>query len=241
MKKLIAGNWKMNGDGDMAEAFDMALADAVLTQDHVEWLICPPFPYIASLANIQRGGQDCSAYESGAYTGEIAASMLSDMSCRYCIVGHSERRQYHGETDEHVRAKAERLIDNGVIPIICVGETLEEREQGRAVEIVESQIMASVPSSSASSETCVLAYEPVWAIGTGMAATSSDVKKMHEMIRTLLETSLAQCAKMRILYGGSVKPSNAQELLTIDNVDGALIGGASLKVDDFLAIGMALK
>lgn len=240
MKKLIAGNWKMNGDGETAEFFDTAFESHVQNSDHVEWLICPPFPYIASLGYLQRGAQDCSAHEGGAYTGEVAASMLADMGCRYCVVGHSERRQYHDETNERVRQKAERLIENGIKPIICVGETLEDREAGKAFDVVKTQILDTVPSS-ATSYNAVLAYEPVWAIGTGMAATSCDVQKMHGMIRVLLETSLAQASEMRILYGGSVKPSNAAELLNIDNVNGALIGGASLKVEDFLAIGLAVE
>lgn len=240
MNKLIAGNWKMNGNGETAEVFDNAMEEALQIHDHVEWLICPPFPYIASLVNLQRGGQDCSAHESGAYTGEVAASMLKDMGCNYCIVGHSERRSIHKETNELVKAKAKQLMAYNIKPIICVGESLEEREAGNAYEVVKQQIVNSLPEG-VTSENAVIAYEPVWAIGTGKAATLCDVTKMHGMIRELLKSSLATAVEMRILYGGSVKPSNAAELLNADNVDGALIGGASLKAEDFIAIGSAVK
>ncbi len=238
MKKLIAGNWKMNGSFDMAEAFDSAMEH--VTNETVDWLICPPTPYIVNIANTLRGGQDCSTSEEGAFTGEISAKMLDDIGCDFCIVGHSERRTMHGETNETVKAKAEQLLNNDIAAIVCVGETLDEREQGIEFKVVEKQIRESLPSGATSSNT-VIAYEPVWAIGTGKAATSDDVLKMHGMIRSLLETILADGVEMRILYGGSVKPSNAAELLNLDNVDGALIGGASLQVDDFVAIGNAVK
>ena len=240
MKKLIAGNWKMNSDGDTAEHFDHAMETTLLHVTHVEWLICPSFPYIASLANLQRGAQDCSAHESGAYTGEVSASMLADMGCTYCIVGHSERRTNHNETSGLVRQKAEQLLKNNIKPIICVGETLQEREEGRAFDVVKKQIIESVPESATSKNT-VIAYEPVWAIGTGKSASLCDVTKMHGNIRELLKSSLAHGAEMRILYGGSVKPSNASELLNVENVDGALIGGASLSHEDFIAIGEAVE
>ena len=240
MKKLIAGNWKMNGNGDTAEAFDNDMEEVLNKYSHVEWLICPPFPYIASLSNLQRGAQDCSAYDSGAYTGEVSAAMLADMGCTYCIVGHSERRTLHMEDNKLVRNKVKQLLSHNIRPIICVGETLEEREAGQAYEVVSRQILESL-SDNITSENAVLAYEPVWAIGTGKAATLCDVTKMHGMIRDLLKSSLATAAKMRILYGGSVKPSNAAELLNADNVDGALIGSASLLHEDFIAIGKAVE
>ena len=239
MKKLIAGNWKMNGNGDSAESFDNAMEDTINKITHVDWLICPPYPYIASITNTLRGAQDCSAYIEGAFTGEVSASMLADMSCRYCIVGHSERRSQHNETSELIRKKAEQLIDNNIIAIICVGETLEERQNDKAFSVVKKQITESLPKE-ASPDNVVIAYEPVWAIGTGMAATLCDVNKMHGMIRDLLKSVLAHGSEMRILYGGSVKPSNAAELLDNDNVNGALIGGASLNHEDFIAIGTAV-
>jgi triosephosphate isomerase len=240
MKKLIAGNWKLNGDADMAERFDTDIADIVKDNPHVEWLVCPPYPYIASLSHLQRGAQDCSAHDKGAYTGEVAATMLADMGCTYCIVGHSERRAHFGEDNVLVKQKAAQLLKQNIKPIICVGETLEEREQGKAVDVVQSQITESLPDG-AHAENTVIAYEPVWAIGTGKAASLCDITKMHSAIRDHLKSLLADGAEMRILYGGSVKPDNAQDILNSENVGGALIGGASLKADDFAAIGMAVK
>ena len=240
MKKLIAGNWKMNIDGDAAEAFDTNMAETLEKNNNVEWLICPPYPYIACLTNLQRGGQDCSAHENGAYTGEISAQMLADMSCTYCIVGHSERRTMHSETNKEIKTKAEQLLKNGIKPIICVGETLEERENGSAYDVVAKQISESLPDQT-TTENAVIAYEPVWAIGTGKAATLEDVITMHHYIREHLKSFLAQAAEIRILYGGSVKPSNASGLLNASNVGGALSGGASLKTEDFIAIGAAVK
>jgi triosephosphate isomerase len=237
MKKLIAGNWKMHGDLLMVNDFDEAMVGA---SDAVDWLVCAPFTLIAGFENSVRGAQDCSAFDSGAYTGEISASMVSEMGADYCIAGHSERRQYHAETNDIVREKSYRIIEQDMTAIICVGETLDAREGGMAKKIVEAQILESLPSS-ATADNVVIAYEPVWAIGTGRAATSDDVASMHGFIRNLLKTTLADGAEMRILYGGSVKPSNASDLLNLDNVDGALIGGASLKSDDFLAIGNAVK
>ena len=237
MKKLIAGNWKLNGGFDMAEDFDVAMEGASNT---VEWVVCPPFLYLGNFTNVKRGAQDCSAHVEGAYTGEISAAMLADFGCDYCIVGHSERRAMHGETNEIVKAKAKRVIEQNITAIICVGETLEERETNKTKGVVETQIVESLPEG-ANAKNTVIAYEPVWAIGTGKAATAEDVKDMHDFIRDLLETKLDSGAEMRILYGGSVKPSNAAELLNLNNVNGALIGGASLNADDFLAIGNAVK
>jgi triosephosphate isomerase len=239
MKKLIAGNWKMNMNAESAKAFNQAMAQ--VDESIVEWLVCPPYLYIQHITNTKRGAQDCSAFESGAHTGDISASMLMDAGCDYCIVGHSERRvEPYGETSDIVRHKAQMLMDNGMSAIICVGETLEEREEGKAHDIVEEQLLKSVPNG-ARPDNCVIAYEPVWAIGTGEAATSCDVSNMHNYIREILKTHVADGTEMRILYGGSVKPDNAAELLNIDNVDGALIGGASLKAEDFIAIGKAVE
>jgi triosephosphate isomerase len=238
MKKLIAGNWKMHGNFDMTESFDAAMEN--VSDGVVDWLICPPIPYMANIANTLRGAQDCSETEQGAFTGEVSAAMLDDIGCDFCIVGHSERRTNHGETNAQVQNKASQVINNDITVIVCVGETLEQRESDQEFTIVEQQIRESLPKGASAINT-VIAYEPVWAIGTGKAATSDDVIKMHGMIRTLLESILADGGEMRILYGGSVKPSNAEELLNLDNVDGALIGGASLKPDDFIAIGNAVK
>lgn len=241
MKKLIAGNWKMAISMDEAERYDdETLSLASSEYDFAEWLVCAPFTMIGSVNNAKRGAQDCSAHAHGAYTGEISASMLRDMGCEYCIVGHSERRAMHAETSHIVNTKAKQVLDHGMTAIICVGETLEEREAGNAFVVVETQIKQSLPEGANANNT-VIAYEPVWAIGTGRAATADDVFDMHGKIRVLLKSLLADGAQMRIIYGGSVKPNNAHELLTLDNVDGALIGGASLKPQDFIAIGEAVR
>lgn len=239
-KKLIAGNWKMNGLTHDAIELCRAIRNGTKDINHVDWLVCPPAIHLPLVNDITKGGQDCSLYGAGAHTGDISAAMLRDQMCEYCIVGHSERRQYHAETNEIVRNKAEQVINAQMCAIICVGESLEERENGQALEIVESQIRESLPQS-ANEKTVVIAYEPVWAIGTGKAAATCDVTKMHNYMRDLLQSMLASGDKIRIIYGGSVKPSNAEILLNLDNVDGALIGGASLNADDFIAIGNAVK
>jgi triosephosphate isomerase len=202
----------------------------------------PPATLLAQAAAALKGGkvslgaQDCHAKDSGAFTGDIAAPMIKDAGAQYVIVGHSERRQYHGETDAAVKAKAEAALKTGLIAIVCVGETRAEREAGKAIEVVSTQVRGSLPAGGAP-ETVVVAYEPVWAIGTGLTPTPANVAEVHAAIRKLLgEVYGAAGAKLRILYGGSVKPSNAKELLGLANVDGALVGGASLKAVDFLAI-----
>jgi triosephosphate isomerase len=239
-KKLIAGNWKMNGHS--SDAIELCRDVRLGTKDvtHVDWLVCPPSIHIPLVNDVPKGGQDCSIYGAGAHTGDISATMLRDMMCDYCLCGHSERRQNHGETNDVVRNKAEQIVNAQMTAIICVGETLDERESGKAFEVVERQIRESMPQS-ATSDTVVIAYEPVWAIGTGKAATKDDVADMHNQIRELLKSLVASGGQMRIIYGGSVKPSNAGELLNLDNVDGALIGGASLNADDFIAIGNAVQ
>jgi len=185
---------------------------------------------------VSLGGQDCHAAEKGAYTGDVAAPMLKDAGAGYVIVGHSERRQYHGETDAAVKAKAEAALKAGLTAIVCVGETRAEREAGKAIAVVSAQVRGSLPPAG-SPETVVVAYEPVWAIGTGLTPTPADVADMHGAIRVLLRQVYGEAGgKMRILYGGSVKPTNARELLSLANVDGALVGGASLKATDFMAI-----
>ncbi|THD44584.1 MAG: triose-phosphate isomerase [Bradyrhizobium sp.] len=243
VRPLVAGNWKMNGlSANLSEVKAMREAVDAGKAGEAELAVCPPATLLAQAAWALRGGklslgaQDCHAKESGAYTGDIAAPMLKDAGAAYVIVGHSERRQYHSETDEQVKAKAEAALKAGLTAIVCVGETRAEREAGKAIEVVSRQIRGSLPAAGAF-ETVVVAYEPVWAIGTGLTPTAADVAEVHAVIRKLLgELYGAAGAKLRILYGGSVKPANAKELLGLDNVDGALVGGASLKAVDFLAI-----
>ena len=244
-KKLIAGNWKMNGL--LADGVD--LAKNVVSQvkamgkPQCEFLVCPPFTLLTSVkkalrgAKVALGAQDCHMAEKGAHTGDISPLMLKDLGCTYVILGHSERRADHGETDELVRAKAEAAHKAGLKTVICIGETLAQRDDGKAVEVCRKQILGSVPADSNATDT-VIAYEPVWAIGTGKVPTTADVEEVHAAVRKVLAQKLGKSVanKMRILYGGSVKPGNAKELLSLSDVDGALIGGASLKAEDFVAI-----
>jgi triosephosphate isomerase len=232
-RRLIAGNWKMNG----LLADGLALARG-LAEREAELLVCPPATLIAPVAEALRGGpvalggQDCHTDASGAHTGDVSAEMLADLGCRYVIVGHSERRANHGESDILVRRKAEGALRAGLAPIICVGETETERMRGEQGDIVARQLQGSLPQA-AGPDTAVIAYEPVWAIGTGRTATTADVAEMHAHIRRVLG---AKGSGMRLLYGGSVKASNAAELLALEDVDGALVGGASLKLEEFWAI-----
>ena len=231
MKPLIAGNWKMNGLAAAADEIEALIArfDGAAPGDR-DVLICPPATLLAGFAAqysdeaIQFGGQDCHAETSGAHTGDISAAMLADAGAAFVIVGHSERRADHGETDAAVQAKAAAALRAGLTPIICVGETKGQRHDGRALDVVSAQIAGSIPATD---EEYVIAYEPVWAIGTGLTPTSADIAEMHALIRAQTRNDV------RILYGGSVKPQNAAEILNIDNVNGALVGGASLKADDF--------
>jgi triosephosphate isomerase len=247
IKPLVAGNWKMNGlRAELAIAVAVAKGYDAELRHAVDLAICPPatlhFAMTAALigSRIATGGQDCSSQSSGAFTGEISAGMLSDAGASYAIVGHSERRTLHGESNATVRAKAETAQKALLVPIVCVGETQAEREAGKALAIVRKQIRGSVPEGS-NAATLVVAYEPVWAIGTGLTPTAADVAEMHEAIRAELGKLLGKAAAsgVRLLYGGSVKPSNAAELMNVAHVDGALVGGASLKADDFLAIAKA--
>jgi triosephosphate isomerase len=243
VRPLVAGNWKMNGlTASLAELKAMREAVDAGKAGAAELAVCPPATLLAQAAAALKGGkvslgaQDCHAKDSGAFTGDIAAPMIKDAGAQYVIVGHSERRQYHGETDAAVKAKAEAALKSGLTAIVCVGETRAEREAGKAIEVVSTQVRGSLPAGGAP-ETVVVAYEPVWAIGTGLTPTPADVAEVHAAIRMLLgEVYGAAGVKLRILYGGSVKPSNAKELLGLANVDGALVGGASLKAVDFLAI-----
>ena len=246
VRPLAAGNWKMNGlKTALAELEAMKKGVEAGGAGVAEVAVCPPATLIAMAAwalrdgKIALGGQNCHAADNGAYTGEISAPMLKDVGAAYVIVGHSERRAGFGETDAMVRAKAEAARKAGLVAILCVGETREERESGEAEAVVAAQVRGSVPPGS-TAETLVIAYEPVWAIGTGLTPTAEDVAQMHASIRNLLGEILGEeGAKTRILYGGSVKPANAKELLGLPNVDGALVGGASLKAADFLAIAGA--
>jgi triosephosphate isomerase len=238
---LIAGNWKMNGA--VAESVALARAVADGAPGGCELLVCPPAVLIPPVAaalkggNVAVGGQDCHFAESGAHTGDIAAAMLTDAGCGHVILGHSERRADHGESDELVRLKTEAAHTAGLIAVVCVGETLEERDGGAMLARISSQIEGSLPAAITAKNT-VIAYEPVWAIGTGRTPTAADVEEVHTHIRGDIERRFgaAVAGGIRILYGGSMKPSNAVELLAIDGVDGGLIGGASLKAEDFLAI-----
>ncbi|MBP2304289.1 triose-phosphate isomerase [Azospirillum melinis] len=247
-RKLIAGNWKMNGL--KADALDLAsdLAGRLKGAGPVafDMLVCPPFPLLFPVGEaiadspLALGGQDCAPKTSGAHTGDVAPTMLKDAGCRFVILGHSERRADHGESDAVVNAKAVAAHKEGLVAIICVGETEAQRDAGQANAVVSGQLAGSIPAGATADNT-VIAYEPVWAIGTGKTATPDDVKAMHAHIRAELDGKIAGSAKVRILYGGSVKPSNAAELMAVENVDGALVGGASLKADDFWAIGTACR
>lgn len=241
MRPLIAGNWKMNGTG-AALAEIRALAEHLAgAAPDADVLICPPATLIAraveaASGRLPIGGQDCHAAVSGAYTGDISAEMLADAGAGAVIVGHSERREYHGESDEVVALKAEAAWRAGLDAIICVGETEAERDEGRALAVVGAQIAASVPETAKAANTAV-AYEPIWAIGTGRTPTLAEIAEMHGHIRAGLVSRLgAEGAAVRILYGGSVKPSNAAEILAVAEVGGALVGGASLKAADFIQI-----
>jgi triosephosphate isomerase len=240
-RPLIAGNWKMNMDLAGSEALAKDLASAVGAAAKFEMAVCPPAPYLGAVLSvldgsmIAVGGQDCHQNASGAHTGDTSAAMLADLGCTYVIVGHSERRADHAETDAVVLAKAQAARANALIPIVCVGETEAERDAGKTLDVVGSQVLGSVPDGLTGG-TLVIAYEPVWAIGTGRTPTTDDVAAVHAHIRKVLADKTDDAANVRLLYGGSVKPANAVELMAVDNVDGALVGGASLKAGDFLAI-----
>lgn len=239
--KLIAGNWKMNGLQASAAEMDALLAAP--RPAGVQLLVCPPATLTARFAarlagsGIAVGGQDCHPQDTGAHTGDISASMLADAGASHVIVGHSERRADHGESDALVRAKAEATWRAGLTAILCVGETFAEREAGRTLEIVSAQVAGSVPQH-ADAANLVIAYEPVWAIGTGLTPSPAQVEEVHAAIAAQLLALVGQ--PLRLLYGGSVKPSNAAGLLSLAHVDGALVGGASLKAAEFLAIAKAV-
>jgi triosephosphate isomerase (TIM) len=242
IRPLIAGNWKMNGLKSSMTEFEAMLAGASQVAEKADLLVCPPATLIPAFAEKARGkalmvgAQDCHPKPSGAHTGDLAAEMLADVGAGAIIVGHSERRADHGESDVLVRQKAEAVWRAGLLAIVCIGETLKERDSGQTLDICRSQLTASVPDQARAGN-LVVAYEPVWAIGTGLTPTAGDVEQIHRFIRELLTGRFhGEGSAMRILYGGSVKPANARELMAVANVNGALIGGASLKASDFLAI-----
>lgn len=246
MKKLIVGNWKMNGSTHSNSALlQQMLADSATWKCNVA--VCVPAPYLAQTRDILAGSfiavgaQDVSQHEAGAYTGEVAASMLRDVGARYTLVGHSERRQYHGETDTIVAEKAQRALAAGVTPIVCVGETLEQREAGRTEEVVKRQLAAVIHINGHCISEIVVAYEPLWAIGTGQTADPEQAQQVHAVLRTQLRAATAHAKRVHILYGGSINAVNAALLLSKTDIDGGLVGGASLKAADFLPIIAAVQ
>ncbi|MEM7496370.1 MAG: triose-phosphate isomerase [Pseudomonadota bacterium] len=240
-RPLVAGNWKMNGLG--ASRAELDTLRGRVTGAGVDILLCPPATLIAGFADaasgsaVKIGGQDCHASASGAHTGDIAAEMLADAGATAVILGHSERRADHGEDDATVRAKVEAAWRAGLLAILCVGETEAERDAGRTLDVVTGQLEGSLPEGGRA-ERLVIAYEPVWAIGTGRTPTNEEIAEVHDHLRTKLAGLVgdADATLIRLLYGGSVKPGNAAEIFSLENVDGGLVGGASLKADDFLAI-----
>ncbi len=239
-RKLVVGNWKMHGSRPAnAELLAALLAARPFGADVA---VCVPFVYLnetaATLAgsDLRWGAQDVSAHEQRAYTGEVSAAMLAECGCRYAIVGHSERRAYHAESDQLVAEKAQAALARGVTPVVCVGETLAEREAGHTEEVVKRQLSAVIHQLAHCAAEMVVAYEPVWAIGTGRTASPEQAQAVHAVLRAQLQAATGRAASMRILYGGSVKPDNAATLFTQPDIDGGLIGGASLKAADFIAI-----
>ena len=246
-RPLVAGNWKMNGVAASVQELDRMIAGAPAVTAKADLMVCPPATLVAAFAArasgsaVVIGGQDCHAEAAGAFTGDISAEMLKDAGARAVIVGHSERRTYHKETDAEVRAKALAAWRAGLTAIVCVGESKDERVAGKTLAVVGGQLDGSLPEG-ARAATLVVAYEPVWAIGTGLTPTAADVAEVHAFIRKRLgERFAGEGEGIRILYGGSVKPSNAKELMAVANVDGALVGGPSHKAEEFLAIATAYR
>jgi triosephosphate isomerase len=244
---LIAGNWKMNGSTSGNAELVAGIATGAPVAAHVKLLICPPFPYLGAVASavsgsgVAVGAQNVSEHESGAYTGEVAAGMLRDIGCEYVIVGHSERRTLYAETSWQVAEKFKAALSVGLKPVLCVGETLEQREAGNTESVVDEQLDAVIETVGIEAfGSAVVAYEPVWAIGTGVTASPEQAQEVHRHIRaTMAEHSVEIAEKTQILYGGSMKGENAAGLLAMADIDGGLIGGASLKANDFLAIAQA--
>lgn len=247
-KKLIAGNWKMNGSLAANDALVRALLAGLAEAPPVcDVALAVPAPYLAQLQSLLIGAplalaaQDVSAHEAGAYTGEVSATMLRDFGLRYVLVGHSERRQYHAETDQVVALKAQRALAAGITPIVCVGETLAEREAGQTDTVVKRQLAAVIHLNGHCISEVVVAYEPVWAIGTGKTASPEQAQQVHAVLRAQLAAASDKAARIRLLYGGSMNAANAAELLAQPDIDGGLVGGASLKAADFLQIVAAAQ
>jgi triosephosphate isomerase len=239
-RKLVVGNWKMHGSHPAnAELLAGIVGARPFTADVA---VCVPFPYLSQCAvalagsDVHWGAQDCSPHELGAYTGEVSAAMLQEFGCRYVIVGHSERRTLHNESDTLVADKAKAALGKGITPIVCVGETLTQRDAGATAEVVKRQLSVVIHALGHCSGEMVVAYEPVWAIGTGRTATPQQAQEVHALLRAQLHAATPRADAMRIVYGGSVKPDNARELFAQPDIDGGLIGGASLKLADFVAI-----
>jgi triosephosphate isomerase len=239
-KKLVAGNWKMHGSRPQNAELLAGIVGA--RPFGCDVAVCVPFPYLGEAAvalagsDVRWGAQDCSAHAQGAFTGEVSVGMLAEFGCRYVIVGHSERRALHGESDQLVADKAKAVLGKGLTPIVCVGETLGQREQGTAHSTVKRQLSAVIHALGHCVGEMVVAYEPVWAIGTGVTATPEQAQEMHALIRAQLHAATEHADAMTLLYGGSVKPDNAATLFSQQDIDGGLIGGASLKAADFIAI-----
>ncbi len=239
-RRLVVGNWKMHG----SRPANAALLDGILQARPFgcDVAVCVPFPYLSETAatlagsDVRWGAQDCSVHEQGAYTGEVSAAMLSELGCRYAIVGHSERRAMHAESDQLVADKAKAALGRGVTPIVCVGETLAQREAGQTEAVVKRQLSAVIHTLAHCAGEMVVAYEPVWAIGTGLSASPEQAQAVHALLRAQLRAATPHADGMKILYGGSVKPDNALALFSQPDIDGGLIGGASLKAADFVAI-----
>jgi triosephosphate isomerase (TIM) len=238
--KLVVGNWKMHGSRAVNEPLLAAVARA--RPFGCDVAVCVPFPYLADVAaawggsDLHWGAQDCSAHEQGAFTGEVSVAMLSEFGCRFAIVGHSERRQFHQESDQEVADKAKAALAKGVTPIVCVGESLAQREAGETEQVVKRQLSVVIHTLAHCAGEMVVAYEPVWAIGTGRTASPEQAQAVHAVLRTQLHAATGHADRMKILYGGSVKADNARALFAQPDIDGGLIGGASLKADDFIAI-----
>ena len=232
--KIIVANWKLNGSNDFLEAYFEEL-DSKNLRLNVCGVICPPTAYIqncySKLHSLYLGAQDCSKFKEGAYTGEISASMLKENNCKFCIVGHSERRQVFKENNEDIKIKAAQLLDEKIIPIICIGETLEQKKMHKTHEVLKEQVINSLPTNS-SKESVVIAYEPIWAIGTGMTPTLDEINNIHKY----LKKDIKEIEGYKLLYGGSVNPKNASDIMNLEYVDGVLVGGASLKADQFSQI-----
>ncbi|HKB52477.1 MAG TPA: triose-phosphate isomerase [Ramlibacter sp.] len=239
--KLIAGNWKMNGSLAANDALVRAIVKG-MADASCQVAVCVPAPYLAQVqmlkagSKLELGAQDVSQHEAGAFTGEIGAAMLREFGVRYAIVGHSERRQYHGETDALVADKAKAALAHGITPIVCVGETLAERDAGKTEEVVKRQLAAVIHTNGHCISEIVVAYEPVWAIGTGRTATPEQAQQVHAVLRGQLKAATARSDRVQILYGGSMNAGNAAALLACPDIDGGLVGGASLKAPDFLQI-----